>query len=98
MEKQEVRNRILNINTELYNKGYTDKDIESFWNDCLNEVRQNKMAEDLDHAKSIHGEGYTYEHRKGTAVDLSKLKNNQKVCASKIKGHHILLTETNTNP
>lgn len=93
MEKKEIRNRILSINTELYNKGYTDKDIESFWDDCLNEVKQNKMDEDLEQAKEIHGDKFTYQHAKGTSIDLRKLAPNQRVCASKIKGHHIIMTE-----
>ncbi len=93
MEKSEVRNRILAINTELCNKGYSAIQIEMFWNDCLDEVKQNKMTEDLEHAKSIHGNGYTYQHAKGTSPDLRELKRNQRVCASKIKGHHIIMTE-----
>ena len=47
----------------------------------------------LEYVKNIHGEKFNYELVIGSLVDLTKLKNNQKVCGSKIKGHHILITE-----
>ncbi len=40
-----------------------------------------------------HGTGYTYEVRKGTRVDLTKLKRGQEVCACMVKGHHMLMTK-----
>jgi len=92
MTKQEIRNRIQTINTELSKNGYTINDIESFWKDCLNEVQQTKMNEDLEEVKKIYGDGYTYEHKKGTQPNLMKLNLDQRVCASKIKGYHILMT------
>lgn len=48
---------------------------------------------ELAYAEKQHGENYTYEHRKGTRVNLHSLNSNQRVCASQIKGHHILMTE-----
>lgn len=47
----------------------------------------------IEHAKSIHGDSFKYEVKKGTSVDLFKLKEHQRVCASKIKGTHILMTK-----
>ena len=41
----------------------------------------------------IKGDKFTYELRTGTSVDLRTLYQNQLICASGIKGHHILMTE-----
>lgn len=48
--------------------------------------------EAIKRAKSIHGDGYTYERREGTEVDLTQLKKGQSVCAGG-NGWHILMTE-----
>mgnify|MGYP006389168513 CR=1 FL=1 len=93
MEKAELRNEIKKINDKLSEKGYALDDIQNFWYGVLDEVRTQKINEDMEHIRSIHGFGFSYTLKKGTSVDLTKLNNNQKVCASKIKGHHWLLTE-----
>ena len=46
----------------------------------------------LSHAESIHGNTFTYKLTKGTRPNLMKLKNGQRVCASKVEGFHILMT------
>lgn len=46
----------------------------------------------LTHAESIHGNTFTYKLTKGTRPNLLKLKNGQRVCASGVKGFHILMT------
>jgi hypothetical protein len=46
----------------------------------------------LTHAESIHGNTFTYKLTKGTRPNLMKLKNGQRVCASGVKGFHILMT------
>lgn len=46
----------------------------------------------LTHAESIHGSTFNYELAKGTRPNLTKLKNGQRVCASGVKGFHILMT------
>lgn len=58
------------------------------------EVFEAEKEQDLKHAESIHGSDYTYELRKGSMVNLTKLKlnNNERICESSIKGYHILMT------
>ncbi len=51
------------------------------------------IDEDIKLAKAIHGDKYEYVVRIGTQIDLRTLNNKQRVCASRIKGHHILMTE-----
>jgi len=41
----------------------------------------------------MHGDKYTYELKKGTRVDLRTLRDGQRICASGVKGHHVLMTE-----
>jgi len=43
-------------------------------------------------ARANFGEDFTYKRRKGTYVDLTKLKDNQRVCHGG-KTWHILMTE-----
>lgn len=52
-----------------------------------------QKKEDLDAARKIYGDNRTYELRKGERVNLRKLNTNERVCASSIKGFHILMTE-----
>lgn len=47
----------------------------------------------LDTARNIHGDKYTYKLVKGTTPDLMGLAKNESVCASILKGYHVLLTE-----
>ena len=46
----------------------------------------------LTHAESIHGNTFNYELAKGTRPNVTKLNKGQRVCASKVKGFHILMT------
>ena len=57
------------------------------------DIFEAETAEALADARSKHGDGYIYELRKGTSIDLRSLKPNERVCASGIKGHHILMTK-----
>ena len=57
------------------------------------EILDAKKKDAIETAKKIHGDKFTYKVRKGVSVDLTKLKSNQRVCATDLKGHHILLTE-----
>ena len=42
--------------------------------------------------QSHDGNTFTYKLTKGTRPNLMKLKNGQRVCASGVKGFHILMT------
>lgn len=46
----------------------------------------------FEKVRDIHGDGYTYERREGTEVDLTELESNQRVCAGGT-GWHILMTK-----
>lgn len=46
----------------------------------------------LAKAEEIHGDGYFYERKEGTEVDLRELRDNQRVCAGG-ENWHILMTE-----
>lgn len=63
--------------------------------DLDKQIAELEAKEAIEHAKSIHGDNYTYELKKGTKIDLSTLNSNQRICASGVKGHHILMTENN---
>ena len=52
-----------------------------------------EKKEAVKRAKEIHGDSFSYRLRRKSFVDLTKLKNNQSVCAAGMKGYHILLTE-----
>lgn len=53
---------------------------------------EQEIKDDLLRTRLIHGDMYEYKLKKGTRIDLGKLKDNQRVCASQIKGYHTLLT------
>ena len=55
-----------------------------------------QVKDELENARQIHGDNYTYELKKGIRIDLKFLHENERVCASSIKGHHILMTEKPT--
>lgn len=57
------------------------------------DIFEARKQEDLTLARNIYGENRTYELKKGVSVDLRKLNPNERVCASSIKGYHILMTE-----
>ncbi len=57
------------------------------------DILEAEKREAVKHAQSIHGDKFTYEVKKGTRVDLRKLKAGERICASGVKGHHILMTE-----
>lgn len=59
----------------------------------MKQFTEQQIKSDLDLIKSIHGDKYTYEHRKGDRPDLRLLEDNQKVCASELEGYHIVMTE-----
>ncbi len=54
---------------------------------------KSEKIESVDRVKKIHGDGFKYQLRKKSFVDLTKLKDNQSVCSAGIKGYHVLLTE-----
>ena len=58
-----------------------------------NDILEVEKLEAIKWAKSIHGDKFTYEVKKGTSVDLRKLKAGERICASGVKGHHIFMTE-----
>jgi hypothetical protein len=56
------------------------------------DIFEAEKKQSLTRAESIHGNMFTYELVKGTRPNLMKLKNGQGVCASGVKGFHILMT------
>lgn len=66
------------------------KEILDKMNEDILEAYKKKA---IAYAKKIHGNKFNYEVRKGSVVNLTKLKEGQRVCACSLKGYHILLTE-----
>jgi hypothetical protein len=56
------------------------------------DIFEAEKKEALSHAESIHGSTFKYELAVGTRPDLRKLNKGQRVCASGVKGFHILMT------
>lgn len=57
------------------------------------DILEAHKKEAIARAKKIHGNKFNYEVRKGSVVNLTKLKAGKRVCACSLKGYHILLTE-----
>lgn len=72
---------------------YSVSEAKEVLKNMENDLLEAEKREAIRLVKEIHGDNFTYEVRKGTSVDLTKLKANQRVCASGLKGHHVLLTE-----
>lgn len=72
---------------------YSLKEASKILASMKQDVFEAEKEHDLKYAESIHGPGYKYELKKGTKVDLTKLDPKQRVCASAIRGYHILMTE-----
>ena len=54
-----------------------------------------EQLKDLGIIKNIYGNNFLYEFVKGVRPNLRELKKGQKVVASSINGHYILMTEIN---
>jgi hypothetical protein len=72
---------------------YSLKEAEGILNSMKLDVFKAKEEEELERMKVIHGDKFIYELREGTSIDLRNLKDNMRICASNIKGHHILMIE-----
>jgi len=83
----------IRLDFSKYTGTYSIKEAGVLLAKMKEEVFEAEKEQDLKHAESIHGSGYTYELKKGSRVDLTKLENNQRICASHIKGYHILMTK-----
>lgn len=59
-------------------------------------IRKSKTETKISiaHARSIHGDDYSYKRRKGTRIELSELKENESVCHGG-DTWHILMTDNN---
>ena len=83
----------IRLDFSKYTGTYSLKEAQEVLNKMKQDVFEAEKEQDLKHAESIHGSGYSYELKKGTSVILTKLDSNQRVCASSIKGYHILMTK-----
>lgn len=83
----------IRLDFSKYAGTYSLKEAQDILNKMKQDVFEAEKKEDLKHAESIHGPTYSYELKKGTSVNLTKLDSNQRVCASSIKGYHILMTK-----
>jgi len=88
-----MENKKITVDLSKYVGTYSLEEIQKVSESIKKDVFEAEKKQALSDAKKIHGNKYNYELKKGTSVDLTKLKHNQKVCASGVKGHHILMTE-----
>jgi hypothetical protein len=88
MEKSDIR-----IDLSKYAGTYSLDEIKKVSESIGKDIFEAEKKQALIDVKKMHGDKYTYEFKKGTSVDLTKLKDGQRVCASGVKGHHILMTE-----
>jgi len=72
---------------------YTLKEVDGVLANMKADILEKEKQIACKKAQEMHGNKFTYEVKKGTAVDLRKLQQGQKVCACDVKGHHILMTE-----
>ncbi len=81
------------INLNKYAGDYSLVEAKKVLENIKADIFEAEKLEAISHAEKLHGSGFTYELCKGTSVDLRSLNKGQQVCASGIKGHHILMTE-----
>jgi hypothetical protein len=83
----------IRLDFSKYTGTYSIKEAEGILAKMKQEVFEAEKEQDLKYIESIHGPDYTYELKKGSKVNLTKLDKNQRICASHIKGYHILMTK-----
>lgn len=81
-----------NIDLSKYAGMYTLYEAKVISKQINADIFEKEKEQDLAIATEHHGPMYDYQLVKGVSADLTKLNPNQRVCASSIKGHHILMT------
>lgn len=81
------------LNFSKYAGEYSLYEAEQLLITISEDILEARKKKAIAYAKKIHGNKFNYEVRKGSVVNLSKLKEGQRVCACSLKGYHILLTE-----
>lgn len=80
------------INFKKYKGCYSVSEAKEVSKKMAADIFETEKKKALSHAKSIHGDTFIYELAKGTRPNLLKLNKGQRVCASGVKGFHILMT------
>jgi uncharacterized membrane-anchored protein len=80
------------IDFTKYKGSFSLSEAKEIATQMIADIFEAEKKQALNHAESIHGNTFTYKLTKGTRPNLMKLKNGQGVCASGVKGFHILMT------
>ncbi len=80
------------ITLKKYKGSYSLSEAKEVSKKIAADIFEVEKKQALTHAESIHGNTFTYKLARGTRPNLMKLKNGQGVCASGVKGFHILMT------
>jgi|JI9StandDraft_1071089.scaffolds.fasta_scaffold85358_1 hypothetical protein len=80
------------IDFTKYKGSFSLSEAKEIATQMIADIFEAEKKQALTHAESIHGNTFTYKLTKGTRPNLMKLKNGQGVCASGVKGFHILMT------
>lgn len=72
---------------------YTVEEAKEISKQMAKEILEAKKREAIRLAREKFGNNFNYEVKRGVSVDLTKLKEGQKVCSCDVKGHHLLMTE-----
>jgi hypothetical protein len=72
---------------------YTVEEAKQVCKQMEKEILEARKREAIKKAHEKFGNNFNYEVKRGVSIDVTKLKDGQKVCRCDVKGHYILMTE-----